>query len=153
MPTPGVSRASRVSPIPKAGALAGTGVLSGTPTQTGTYQITFTAANGIGADSVQQFTLTVAGLHVTTASLPEATPGEPYSKQLEAAGGLNPIKWSKVSGKLPLGLKLSSTGAISGTVGVKKYAPGTSFSFTVKATDSAKRVHQTATASFTLVIS
>ena len=129
------------------------GVISGTPTQTGRFEITLTAANGIGADSTQQFTLTVVGLHVTTASLPEVALGASYGAQLESAGGLNPIKWSKVSGKLPLGLKLSSTGAISGTVGVKKYAPGTSFSFTVKATDSAKRVHQTATASFTLVIS
>jgi Bacterial Ig-like domain (group 3) len=129
------------------------GVLSGTPTQIGTFEVTFTAANGVGADSTQQFTLTVVGLHVTTTSLPEVAPGAPYSAQLQAAGGLNPIKWSKVSGKLPLGLKLSSTGAISGTVGAKKYAPGTSFSFTVKVTDSTKRVHQTATASFTLVVS
>jgi hypothetical protein len=129
------------------------GVLSGTPTQTGTFEITLTAANGVGAGSTQQFTLTVVGLHVTTASLPEVARGVPYSAQLQAAGGLNPVKWSKVSGKLPVGLKLTSTGAISGMVGVKKYAPGTSFSFTVKVADSTKRVHQIATASFTLVIS
>jgi hypothetical protein len=38
---------------------AATGVLSGTPTITGTYNITFTAHNGVGADATQNFTLTV----------------------------------------------------------------------------------------------
>ncbi len=35
------------------------GVLSGTTTLRGTYPITFTAANGVGSDAVQSFTLTV----------------------------------------------------------------------------------------------
>lgn len=34
-------------------------VLSGTPTQTGTYPITFTAANSVGSDPIQSFTLTI----------------------------------------------------------------------------------------------
>ena len=94
----------------------------------------------------------MVGLHVTTSSLPQVTSGVPYSKQLEAVGGLQPLKWAKVSGKLPLGIKLSTAGLLSGKVALKKYAPGTSFSFTVKVTDSTKKVHQTATASLTLTI-
>ncbi len=129
------------------------GVFSGTPTQTGTFQVTLTAANGIGADSTQQFTLTVVGLHVTTSSLPEVTPGVPYSAQLEALGGLAPLKWKVTAHSLPAGLKLSSAGLVSGKVGLKKYAPGTSFPVTVTVTDSTKRVHQTATATFTVVVS
>jgi Bacterial Ig-like domain (group 3)/Putative Ig domain len=128
------------------------GVFSGTPTQTGTFQITLTATNIIGS-STQQFTLTVVGLHVTTSSLPEVTPGAPYSKQLEAVGGLVPLKWKVTAHSLPAGLKLSTAGLLSGKVGLKKYAPGTSFPITVTVTDSTKRVHQTATATFTLIVS
>jgi hypothetical protein len=127
------------------------GVFSGTPTQTGSFQITLTATNALGT-STQQFTLTVVGLHITTSALPGVTPGSPYSEQLQAAGGLTPLKWAKVSGKLPVGIRLTTGGLLTGTVSAKKYAPGTSFEFTVKVTDSTKRVHQTATASFTMTI-
>jgi hypothetical protein len=135
------------------GALAGTGVLSGTPTQIGTFQITLTAVNGIGADSIQKFTLTVVGLHVTTASLPEVKPGIAYSEQLKAVGGVVPYKWKKVEGTLPKGLKLNSTGLLSGTATAKAYPHGGSFPITVTVTDSTKRVHQTATVKLTLIVS
>ena len=36
-----------------------TGVLSGTPTQSGTFPITITAANGVIPNATQSFTLTV----------------------------------------------------------------------------------------------
>jgi hypothetical protein len=38
---------------------AATGVLSGTPTQAGTFSVTFTASNGINPNDTQNFTLTV----------------------------------------------------------------------------------------------
>ncbi|HTR72601.1 MAG TPA: Ig-like domain-containing protein, partial [Solirubrobacteraceae bacterium] len=129
------------------------GVLSGTPTQTGTFEITFTAENGIGPDSVQMFTLKVLGLHVTTSSLPEVTPGVHYSEQLQATGGIAPYKWKRVTGQLPKGLKLSKTGLLSGTVSARKYPHGGTFPITVKATDSTKKTHQTATASLTVTVS
>lgn len=135
-----------------AGVTFENGVLSGTPTQSGTFAITFTASNGVGADSVQRFTLTVAGLHVTTTSLPAVTPGVPYSQQLQASGGVEPYKWSKVSSKLPAGLRLSKSGLLSGTVRAKKYPHGGSFTITVKVTDSTKRTHQTATATLTVAV-
>ena len=37
----------------------GTGVLAGTPTQSGSFPITFTATNGVGSPASQSFTLTV----------------------------------------------------------------------------------------------
>jgi hypothetical protein len=129
------------------------GVLTGTPTQKGTFEITFTAHNGVGADSTQQFTLTVVGLHVTSSSLPAITPGVPYSQQLTAAGGVPPYRWAKVSGSLPKGLTLSSTGLLSGKTGPKTYPQGGSFPITVKVTDATKKVHQVATANLTLVVS
>lgn len=72
------------------------------------------AANPVGPDSFQEFTLTVAGLHITTRSLPEVTPGVPYSEQLEATAGVAPFKWKVSAHSLPVGLKCSSQGVISG---------------------------------------
>jgi len=127
------------------------GVISGTPTQIGTSKITLTAHNGIGTDSVQQFTLTVLGLHVTTTSLPQATLGVRYSVQLQAEGGTGPYHWSK-TGSLPKILKLSPTGLLSGTVRAKLDPDGGSFPITVTVTDHTKKGHQTATEALTLVV-
>ncbi len=126
------------------------GVLSGTPTQIGTFEITFTASNGVGADSTQQFTLTVAGLHVTTETLPELTPGVHYEKQLEAVGGTQPYRWKIASGSLPRGLRLTSAGRLQGTVKPRSVAPGTQYHFTVAVTDHSRPTHQKTTAMFTL---
>ena len=148
-PAPGIAEWGNLP----AGVIFSGGVLSGTPTQIGTFQITFTAENGVGTDSVQRFTLKVLGLHITTASLPEATPGKAYSEQLEAIGGVAPYKWKLVSGKLPKGLKLGSSGLLSGTVSAKKYSHRETFTITVKATDSTKKTRQTATTSLLLTVS
>lgn len=129
------------------------GLLYGTPTQTGTYEVTFFAANGIGAESIQQFTLKVQGLQVTTTSLPTATPGTPYSVQLQASGGLEPYKWKLTERDLPRGLKLSRTGAISGTVSARQYPSGGSFPIVVTAVDATKKTHQRASASLTVNVS
>jgi hypothetical protein len=126
------------------------GVLSGTPTQSGTYEISFIAHNGVGTDDTQSFLLTVNGLHVTTTSLATLTEGTPYTQQLAATGGVTPLKWKKV-GKLPKGLKLSKAGVLSGTVSASKVAPGT-YTVNVKVTDSTKPKAQTATASLTLTV-
>jgi Bacterial Ig-like domain (group 3)/Putative Ig domain len=129
------------------------GLLYGMPTQTGTYEVTFFASNGIGAESIQQFTLKVVGLQVTTSSLPTVAPGTPYSVQLQATGGLEPYKWKLSEKDLPRGLKLSRTGVISGTVSARQYPSGGSFPITVTATDSTKKSHQQASASLTVNVS
>jgi hypothetical protein len=54
-------------------------------------------------------------LLVTTASLPVATNGTAYSTLLQNGGGVAPFTWTLVSGVLPQGLALSSSGVISGT--------------------------------------
>jgi hypothetical protein len=129
------------------------GALSGTPTQTGTFEITFTAHNGVGSDAVQKFTLTVLGFHVTTSTLPPLTRGVSYSVQLTAAGGTAPYKWKLTSGSLPRGLKLSGTGRLFGTVKAKTDPTGRPFTFTVKVTDHTKKAHQSASATLTLELS
>ena len=79
--------------------------------------------------------------------LPTGFRGEAYSFQLRAAGGTAPYHWKKTS-ILPRGLKLSSSGVLSGTPSTK-LAPGT-YSFSVQVADHTKKVHQTATQTFTL---
>ena len=56
----------------------------------------------------------------SSAYLPRATIGLTYHDQLQASGGNAPYKWklAKGSAKLPKGLKLNSTGLVSGTTEV-----------------------------------
>jgi hypothetical protein len=128
------------------------GALTGTPTVTGSFPITFTATNGIGNPATQSFTLTVSaavGFHVTTTTLPSATPGVAYSTTLQASGGTTPYAWKKV-GTLPKGLKLSKTGVLSGTPSAKKVTAG-NYSIQVKVSDAGKKTaKKTATATLTL---
>ncbi len=86
----------------------------------------------------------------TPSSPPNATVGEPYGFDLEASGPGNLpglyhkedkqlYYWSIVSGKLPLGLTLTSSGAIFGTpTAVSRGAP-----FTVKVTAAGQTAEQT----------
>lgn len=114
-----------------------------------TFTVTAKDTDGQTTTVTHTYTL-VIGLHVVTSSLPPATPGHPYSTQIEAAGGTEPYKWAKV-GKLPKGLKLGKTGLLSGTPSVK-LTPG-EYPAEVKVTDSAEPKHATATAKLTLTVS
>jgi hypothetical protein len=126
-------------------------VLSGTPTAVGIFPITFTAHNGMGPDASQNFTLTVAGFAITTTALPPGKRGTAYGPvQLNATGGLTPYRWKKTSA-LPKGVKLSSTGVLSGTPRTKLVAG--SYPISVLVRDATKKVHQTATSTLTLTLS
>ena len=68
---------------------------------------------------------------LTPGTLPTATVGSAYSLVLQAIGGTEPYVWSVVSGSLPSGLALGSSGLISGV--------GTQFGasqFAVRVTDA-----------------
>jgi hypothetical protein len=54
-------------------------------------------------------------LTFVTQSLPQGTPSNAYNAQLQASGGTVPYTFSIVSGSLPAGLSLSSSGSITGT--------------------------------------
>ena len=133
-----------------AGVTLSHGVLSGTPTATGSFPITFTATNGVGSPATQSFTLTVYSFHVTTTSLPTLTQGTAYSVQLGAAGGTAPYKWKKLA-KLPKGLRLSRSGLLSGTVTAKDVGTGVQ-DIAVEVTDSTLHAKQTASVSLSLTI-
>ena len=113
-----------------------TGVISGTPTGTGTstFTVKVTDAHLLTATKSLSITVGAAPLSpsITTTSLPGGTHNAPYSDTLAAAGGTAPYSWSILSGTLPAGLALApTTGVISGT----PTGTGTS-TFTVKVTDA-----------------
>ena len=110
--------------------------LSGTPTETGTFNFTVTATRKVGDDLIgtasQEYTLVIDGPAITTASLPNATQNSSYNAQLTctSVGDLTKT-WSVVSGTIPTGLTLDSYGNIYGGT----TTAGT-FDFTVRLTVS-----------------
>jgi len=118
---------------------ASTGVLSGTPTQSGTFTITVTATDSNGCSGTgPSYTLTIVCPTITVTRtgggiFPAGTIGSAYSQSVTASGSNGtPYTFSVTGGALPAGLTLNaSTGSISGT----PTATGT-FTFTVTATDT-----------------
>jgi hypothetical protein len=113
-----------------------TGSISGTPTQSGTKNLTLQVTDS--ESDPQTATAAVAlvtyknTVTVTTASLPAGTMGTAYSKTLAATGGRAPYHWGVPAGTLPPGLVLDySSGSLVGT----PTQAGT-FTFDVTATDS-----------------
>lgn len=94
-----------------------TGVISGTPTVTGTYTFTAKVTDNGGRTASQIYSITVVQPLVhTTGPLPDGLLGTPYTATLTATGSAGAYTWSIYSGFLPAGLSLnSSTGTVSGT--------------------------------------
>jgi len=112
-----------------------TGVLSGTPTQAGTFNVTIWASNALG-HGYRHFTIVIAAAAAPVISGPNtATTGHNHLNPGIAftATGTAPITWSISAGALPPGMNINpSTGLISGTA----TALGT-FNFTIMATNAA----------------
>ena len=53
---------------------------------------------------------------VLSTRLPAGRAGRPYAAPLRAHGGIAPVRWSLVSGALPRGLRLLTTGRIAGSL-------------------------------------
>jgi Bacterial Ig-like domain (group 3)/Putative Ig domain len=118
--------------LPTGLALSTTGVLSGTPTATGSYPFTVTATDSQSDTASQSFTIIIS-LPVTIAStaLPNGDAGSNYTQTLSTSGGTAPFTFTS-SGTLPSGVNLSSTGVLTGT----PTATGT-YTFTLTVTDAA----------------
>jgi hypothetical protein len=99
------------------------GVLSGTPTASGTFNFTVQVSSQVPTIGVQTATQAISivinavGSLTITGSLGAATAGVPYSATLGATGGYGTgtYTFSLVSGALPTGLTLSAGGTLSGT--------------------------------------
>ena len=99
--------------LPAGMSFSASGLLSGTPTKAGTFSIGVTVTDSAKATATGTFAIAIAGLSITTASLPDATVGTAYGGSMAASGGVTPLTWS-ASG-LPAGISLSSSGSFSGT--------------------------------------
>jgi hypothetical protein len=124
--------------LPPGVTLATTGVISGTPSQHGTYPFTVQLVNAAGTRVTKALSLLVVQtLSITTLSLGETVQGRSYTATLTTLGGRAPFTWSLVNSTLPTGLQLNAaTGQITGTTSV---AEGP-YPQTVAVTDSRGRV-------------
>ena len=131
--------------LPAGISLSPSGVLSGTPTATGTFSFTVKVTDANGQSATQATSISIsAGVSTTFSAPPAAVKGAPYSVTLTATGGTTPYTWSVNAGTLPPGLTLSSAGVLAGT-------PTTagSYPFSVNVIDQNNGI---ATASITLVV-
>ncbi|WP_294231262.1 SdrD B-like domain-containing protein [Prosthecobacter sp.] len=120
--------------LPSGITISSTGVISGTTTSApGDYSFTVQALDANGAPGTQPYTITIVcpALAISPDTLSSGVVGTAYSAPLSASGGGAPYVWSVISGSLPPGLSLSSTGILSGTP-----TQATTASFTVQVTDA-----------------
>lgn len=110
---------------------ASTGVLSGTPTSAGSYNVTIKATDSAAGTTTKQFTLTMnPSLVILTTSLPSAGVGTSYNQSIDFAGGTSPLTWAITSGSLPPGITLDT---LAGEINGQTTASGTyTFEVTVK---------------------
>jgi VCBS repeat-containing protein len=126
---------STASTLPAGLTLHGaTGVLDGTPTQSGSFPITVTVTDGNGCTGISATYTLVIACNVITVTSPAnnlGTAGSAFSEQFTQTGGNGTIAWS-VTGSLPGGITLNtSTGVLAGVT----TTTGT-FPITVTATDA-----------------
>jgi len=124
---------STSSTLPAGMTLAADGMLSGTPTQSGSFPLTVTTTDSNGCTGSDTFTLTIGcqTITVTNPGVSTGTAGSPFSQTFTQSGANGTATFSLTSGTLPAGLTLSATGILSGTP-----TQTGSFPITVKVTDS-----------------
>ncbi len=123
-----------------------TGVVSGTPTTSGTFSVALSITDAFGKVANNTASIVIAALPTLTFAAPAAgQAGVPYSTSLTTTGGSAPLAWSISAGSVPAGLTLNTaTGVLSGTP-----TTAASYSFTVAVVDANGKTDSKAT---TLVI-
>lgn len=123
------------APVPGL-TLSREGVLSGVPSNPGTYQFQVQASSegrDLAVPAIKRFKVTVQPSAVSLRSacpLPNGTGGVPYSFQFQAQGGVGPYRWTALS-TLPPGLTLTDEGILRGLPTVPHWWP-----FDVRVQDS-----------------
>jgi uncharacterized protein (TIGR03437 family) len=102
--------------LPRGLSLATGGTLSGTPEQSGTFQVRIMVRDSAGAAGLRDYQVRITGDTITIgqSTLPDAYLGKPYSAQLTASGGTPPYKFELSSGNWNAGLKINADGTITG---------------------------------------
>lgn len=119
--------------LPPGLSVLSSGTVAGTPSSVsegGPFTVKVTSGGQTAEKSFTIWALPRAVLTITTPSTasspPNATVGKAYSFSFHASGANGQYVWSLVSGDLPPGLKISSSGTISGTpTAVSKDGPFT----------------------------
>jgi hypothetical protein len=141
--------------LPTGLTLKSSGAITGVPTTAGqaSFEVQVADSSSPAATAKASMaisianTSTVTSLQISSAALPTGIDQISYAANLSASGGTSPYTWSIISGALPAGLTLSSSGSITGVPSTTGQA-----SFTVEAMDSSSP-RQTATQSFAITIS
>jgi hypothetical protein len=141
--------------LPAGLSLSSAGVISGTPSETGSFSFQARVADNAGASLTRASTLfvnstTPATLDITTTAQPEFAAGGYQYGALAVSGGAGPYTWSVTSGALPPGLNIAPGSAISPVLTpANTYyygwptTPG-SYTFTLRVNDSIGNVgHRT----------
>ncbi|MFQ6007912.1 MAG: M28 family peptidase, partial [Candidatus Zixiibacteriota bacterium] len=110
------------------------GLLSGTPSDTGTISFTALVTDELDSTAEKSFSFNInPAVLIVTDSLPDGIEGEPYSQQLLASGGTGDRTWTdKYNDLSGTGLTFSTGGLLAGTPTVN----GT-ISFTARVVDVA----------------
>jgi hypothetical protein len=118
---------------------ASKGTITGTPQTAGSFAFALAATDGDGRVASASAALIVAPkLAIRALRLPSAKLANTYRLKLATAGGVQPLNWRVVRGKLPLGIRLSQrAGTIAGTP-----RRAGSFSFTLEARDALRAKSQ-----------
>jgi hypothetical protein len=117
--------------LPAGLTLEPSGMLAGTPTQTGTFPFTVQATDSGGQSNTRPFSLTVNCFTFMPANGPlaGATVGKAYSQALTLNGGVGPVTFQATPGGLPPGLSVSG----NKIVGIP--TTGGTYPFTLTAAD------------------
>ena len=102
--------------LPSGVSLSSGGLISGTPTATGTATFSVQASSsGLTDERSLELNVVYGSPDILTTGLSPAIIGESYADTLRATGGDGSYVWSKISGELPDGIKLrNETGVLSG---------------------------------------
>ncbi|MBI5044012.1 MAG: PQQ-dependent sugar dehydrogenase [Nitrospirae bacterium] len=93
------------------------GVISGTPTQSGTFNLTIRVQDSASHTATRDFVLTITKVQITATSLSDATVGAAYFFDFSVGATNLPSQalWEVTSGNLPSGMMLEVIGHFEGT--------------------------------------
>ena len=127
--------------LPDGLTLSSAGLLSGTPTTTGTSVFTITATDANGCTGFRVYTIRInpaacPSLTILPATLPNAALGAPYSQPITASGSTpDTYTYTVTAGTLPPGLALAPLTAVKTVTLSGTPTTAGNYSFTITATD------------------